>query len=82
VKEITMTLPRVKRSPEPDSVEDLDGLPLLTGLSAADVDRLRTLLRPCDFTQGDSITRQGSRGARVLAFFIIVRGQASITNRR
>jgi|SRR5690348_3458949 CRP/FNR family transcriptional regulator, cyclic AMP receptor protein len=75
---MTMTPPRVTRTPELDSLDDLGGLPLLSGLGADDVERLRTLLRPCEFGQGDLITRQGGRGARVLAFFIIVRGRASI----
>jgi CRP-like cAMP-binding protein len=73
-----MTPTRGNRSPEPDSLEDLRGLPLLSGVSGADVERLRALLRPCDFAEGALITRQGSRGARVLAFFIVASGQASI----
>jgi CRP-like cAMP-binding protein len=54
-------------------------LPLLVGLTTAEIERLETELTPCEFGHGDQITRQGSRCADMLAFFVILSGEASVT---
>jgi CRP-like cAMP-binding protein len=73
-----MTLTLADRSRPSERLDELRQLPLLSGLGAADLERLHTYLTPCSFSEGDVITRQGRRGARILAFFIIVSGEASV----
>ena len=59
-------------------VDALSRVPLLAGLTRPEVERLAGQLREHTFPAGATITREGARGARVLAFFIIAEGRASV----
>jgi CRP-like cAMP-binding protein len=54
-------------------------LPPFSGLNLNELERLCSELTPCDFSAGDLITRQGSRGPRVLAFFVVLEGEAVVS---
>ncbi len=59
-------------------VEALSQVPLLAGLERPELERLATQFKEHTFSQGATITREGERGARVLAFFVIADGSASV----
>jgi CRP-like cAMP-binding protein len=59
-------------------VEALSRVPLLAGLERTELELLADRFREHTFPEGATITREGGRGARVLAFFIIAEGRASI----
>jgi CRP/FNR family cyclic AMP-dependent transcriptional regulator len=59
-------------------VDFLRKVPLFAGLAEPELERLAGLLREHTFPQGAPITREGERGARVLAFFVIAEGTASV----
>jgi CRP/FNR family transcriptional regulator, cyclic AMP receptor protein len=59
-------------------VDFLRKVPLFAGLAEPELERLAGLLREHTFPQGAPITREGERGARVLAFFVIAEGSASV----
>jgi CRP/FNR family cyclic AMP-dependent transcriptional regulator len=60
-------------------VDALRQVPLLAGLERAELERLAAQFREHTFPRGAAITREGARGARVLAFFVIAEGSASVT---
>jgi CRP-like cAMP-binding protein len=60
-------------------VDALTHVPLLAGLERAELERLSTLFKERTFPEGAVITREGERGARILAFFVIAEGSASVT---
>jgi CRP-like cAMP-binding protein len=59
-------------------VDFLRKVSLLAALAEPELERLAGLLREHTFPVGASITREGERGARVLAFFVIAEGTASV----
>ena len=59
-------------------IDALAHVPLLAGLERPELERLRELFKERTFPQGAVITREGERGARVLAFFVIAEGNASV----
>ena len=59
-------------------VDALTHVPLLAGLERPELERLSDLLKEHTFPVGAVITREGERGARVLAFFVIAEGSASV----
>ena len=59
-------------------VDVLRKVPLFAGLEGPDLERLAGVLREHTFPEGAVITREGERGARVLAFFVIAEGTASV----
>jgi CRP-like cAMP-binding protein len=56
----------------------LGKVPLFAGLAKPELERLAGLLKEHMFPEGAVITREGERGARVLAFFVIAEGTASV----
>jgi CRP/FNR family transcriptional regulator, cyclic AMP receptor protein len=62
------------------AVEDdfLRNVPLFAGLDRPELKRLAGLLKEHTFPEGAVVTRQGERGPRVLAFFVIAEGTASV----
>jgi CRP/FNR family transcriptional regulator, cyclic AMP receptor protein len=59
-------------------VDVLRKVPLFAGLGGPDLERLAGILSEHTFPAGAVITREGERGARVLAFFVIAEGTASV----
>jgi CRP-like cAMP-binding protein len=59
--------------------EILGRVPLFAALSPEDRVRLSEHMKETHFGAGDVIVREGTRGARVLAFFVIADGTASVT---
>ena len=59
-------------------VDFLRKVPLFAGLERPDLERLAGVLKAHTFPEGAVITREGQRGARVLAFFVIAEGTASV----
>lgn len=59
-------------------VDFLGKVPLFAGLAEPELVRLAGLLKEHTFPEGASITREGERGARVLAFFVVAEGTASV----
>jgi CRP-like cAMP-binding protein len=60
-------------------IDALRQVPLLAGLERAELERLAFQFKEHSFPKGAAITREGARGARVLAFFVIAKGSASVT---
>jgi CRP/FNR family transcriptional regulator, cyclic AMP receptor protein len=60
-------------------VDALTHVPLLAGLERAELERLSDRFKEHTFPEGAVITREGQRGARILAFFVIAEGNASVT---
>ena len=60
------------------TADDLARVPLLASLGADDRARLAEQFREHEFPAGSTVIREGSRGARVLAFFLIADGNASV----
>ena len=60
-------------------VDALTHVPLLASLDRPELERLSGLFKEHTFSEGAVITREGQRGARVLAFFVIAEGRASVT---
>ena len=61
------------------SVDVLARVPLLAALGPAQLRDLAAIFREQVFEAGTTVIRQGERGARVLAFFVLVDGEASVT---
>ncbi len=61
-------------------VEALSRVPLLAGVGRPELEALAGQFREHTFTKGATITREGARGARVLAFFIIAEGRAAVVH--
>lgn len=59
-------------------VDFLRKVPLFAGLERPDLERLAGVLKTHTFPEGAVITREGQRGVRVLAFFVIAEGTASV----
>jgi CRP/FNR family cyclic AMP-dependent transcriptional regulator len=59
-------------------VDFLRRVPLFAGLGGPELERLASLLKEHTFPEGAVVTRQGERGPRVLAFFVIAEGTASV----
>ena len=59
-------------------VDALSQVPLLAGLERAELERLAGQLKEHTFPEGAAVTREGERGARVLAFFVIAEGSAAV----
>ena len=59
-------------------VEALSQVPLLAGLERQELERLAEQFNEHTFPAGAAITREGERGPRVLAFFVIAEGSASV----
>jgi CRP/FNR family transcriptional regulator, cyclic AMP receptor protein len=59
-------------------VDVLSQVPFLAGLERAELERLAGRFKERTFPQGAVVTREGERGARVLAFFVIAEGSASV----
>jgi CRP-like cAMP-binding protein len=59
-------------------VEALRDVPLLAGLERDELERLAGRFREHVFPAGSSVIHEGERGARVLAFFVIADGTASV----
>jgi CRP-like cAMP-binding protein len=63
----------------PPSADALACVPLFAALEPGDRAKLAEQLRELEFEQGSTILRQGERGARVLAFFIVAAGEAAVS---
>jgi CRP/FNR family transcriptional regulator, cyclic AMP receptor protein len=59
-------------------VDALSQVPFFAGLERAELERLAGRFKEHTFPQGAVVTREGERGARVLAFFVIAEGSASV----
>jgi CRP/FNR family transcriptional regulator, cyclic AMP receptor protein len=59
-------------------VDFLRRVPLFAGLGTPELEGLAGLLKEHTFPAGAVVTRQGERGPRVLAFFVIAEGAASV----
>ena len=60
-------------------VDSLSRVPLLAGLEPPELERLAEQFKELTFPAGTAITREGERGPRVLAFFVIAEGSASVS---
>jgi CRP/FNR family cyclic AMP-dependent transcriptional regulator len=56
----------------------LKQVPLLACLQEAELERLAGQFSEHTFPKGATVTREGARGSRVLAFFVIAKGRASV----
>jgi CRP-like cAMP-binding protein len=63
----------------PPSADALASVPLFAALDASDRARIAEQLRELEFERGSTIMREGERGARVLAFFIVAEGEVSVS---
>ena len=61
-----------------DCAEALTRVPLFAPLEPAERERLADEMHELEFEAGSTIIRQGERGARVLAFFVVVDGEAAV----
>jgi pyruvate,water dikinase len=59
-------------------IEAVKRVPLFAGLSAGEVEQVRSLFKERQFAPGEIVTKEGSAGA---AFFMIESGEASVTVR-
>jgi CRP-like cAMP-binding protein len=62
-----------------DRVEVLMRVGVLEGLSSVELNGIADLFRERTFEAGSTVVREGERGARVLAFFIVVDGEAVVS---
>jgi len=62
-----------------DATDVLERVPILAGLAPDDLERLAKRLKEVRFAAGDVLVREGTRGARVLSFFVIADGSATVT---
>ena len=61
-----------------NGVSVLVGVPALAGLDAGELELVAGVSREHAFTAGARIIREGDRGARVLAFFVITEGTVAV----
>jgi CRP-like cAMP-binding protein len=61
------------------AVDALSKVPLLEGLAPAGLEELAESFRELTFPAGATVTREGERGARMGAFFIITAATATVT---
>jgi CRP-like cAMP-binding protein len=59
-------------------VDALSQVPLFAGLERPELEQLAGKFKEHTFPEGATITREGARGARVLAFFVIAEGNALV----
>jgi CRP-like cAMP-binding protein len=62
-----------------DRVSALRRTSLLSGLADRDLEALAAIMRECEFEAAATVTAEGRRDARVLAFFVIVEGTATVS---
>ena len=62
-----------------DRLDALSRVPLLAALSHAQLHELAGVFREQTFEEGSTVIREGERGARVLAFFVVAEGRATVT---
>jgi len=62
-----------------DRLDALARVPLLAALSHAQLREVAEVFREQIFEPGSTVIREGERGARVLAFFIVVEGEATVS---
>jgi CRP-like cAMP-binding protein len=62
-----------------DRVATLGRVPALAGLDTGQLEAVSAVFRERTFEAGSTVIREGERGARVLAFFIIVDGSAAVS---
>jgi len=62
-----------------DRLDALARVPLLAALSHPQLRELAEVFREQIFEAGSTVIREGERGARVLAFFIVVEGEATVS---
>jgi F-box/leucine-rich repeat protein 7 len=62
-----------------DIADVLGRVALFAGLTRDDLDRLGSHMREAHFSAGDVVVRENTRGARVLAFFVILDGTATVS---
>jgi CRP/FNR family transcriptional regulator, cyclic AMP receptor protein len=62
-----------------DRLDALARVPLLAALSHAQLRELAEVFREQIFEPGSTVIREGERGARVLAFFIVMEGAATVS---
>jgi CRP/FNR family cyclic AMP-dependent transcriptional regulator len=63
----------------PPSADALARVPLFAALERSDRAEVAAQLRELEFEQGSTILRQGERGPRVLAFFVVAEGEVSVS---
>jgi CRP-like cAMP-binding protein len=63
-----------------DRIEALSRVPMLAGLDRTQLEELAGTFREHEFEAGSTVIREGERGARVVAFFIIVEGRATVSS--
>jgi CRP-like cAMP-binding protein len=61
------------------AVDLLGSVPLFAGLDDSELQHVAVRFTEHTFPAGSTITTEGQRGARVLAFFLIVEGTATVT---
>ena len=61
--------------------ESLRSVPLFADLDDSELDEVAGRFAEHTFSAGTTITTEGQRGARVLAFFVILDGTVSVTRR-
>jgi CRP/FNR family transcriptional regulator, cyclic AMP receptor protein len=59
-------------------IDALRQVPLFAGCEGAELERLVGQFKEHTFSRGAAVTREGERGPRVLAFFVIAEGRASV----
>ena len=59
--------------------EILGRVPLFAGLSSDDLARLGERMKETHFSPGDAVVREGTRGARILSFFVITEGTVTVS---
>jgi CRP/FNR family transcriptional regulator, cyclic AMP receptor protein len=64
---------------DPVSADALARVPLFARLDRIELDMLAQHIRRQTFEEGSVVVREGTRGPRVLAFFIIEEGTASVS---
>ena len=62
-----------------DRIDMLARVGVLEGLSQPQLREVAELFRELVFEAGSTVIRERERGARVLAFFIVVEGEAAVT---
>jgi len=62
-----------------NAADVLGRVSLFDGLTPDDLVALGSHMRETHFAAGDIVVREGTRGARVLAFFLILDGTATVT---
>jgi CRP-like cAMP-binding protein len=57
----------------------LRGIPAFAGLESTEVEDAASSFRELEFPAGGQIMREGERGARVLAFFVLLEGSVRVS---